>query len=114
MARQNYIVSNMDGGVNLGKIEIDTDVIQTSIENLNVKSESLQEYKGQIDYAINTTLFNIWKGPDADNFISTSNFLLYNLDHIRSRIDQHANDLVIVKNYYESLDQEFGAKNCSA
>ena len=107
-------VNSMGGGELLGKVEVDTDVIQTSIENLNAKSESLQEYKAQIDYAINTTLFNIWKGPDADNFISTSNFLLYNLDHIRSRIDQHANNLIIVKNAYESLDQEFGAKNCSA
>lgn len=94
-------------------IEVNTDVIQSSIEELNRKSEELQIFASNLNYDINTVLPSIWKGQDINNYITTFRSIIDNLNHIRIRIDEHAQALSTVKSIYETLDQEYGSRNCS-
>ena len=94
-------------------IKVDTDVIQSSIDELNEKSGELQDLITKLNN-VKEKLSTIWKGQDMNNFIKVFNTLIQNLNHIRNRIEEHIQSLGKIKSIYEDLDKECLSIKCIA
>ena len=94
----------------MNTIIVDTDKINSTINNLTEFAEELAKYNTDIDNSLNT-LANAW---DSKDFIySMRYYALFNSQKIRGKIVFYNQALTNIVRLYDELDTTFAGKSCS-